>query len=65
MERKRVNDDTWICDKLEELIEQYKYSAKRLREESIELCGDELSTGRADTFEIVVKELKGLLYEEQ
>lgn len=64
MERKRVNDDTWICDNLEELVEQYEYSVKRLREESIKLCGDELTTGRADALSLVVEELKELLYEE-
>lgn len=64
MERKRVNDDAWICDKLEVLIEQYEFNVKKLEKEATKFGGDELMIGMANAFSSVVDDLKELLYEE-
>lgn len=61
--KKRVNDDTWICDELKNLVEQYETDLKEIKEESTKHCGDEFMEGQADMLSTVIKELKEILYE--
>lgn len=61
--KKRVNNNTLVCNKLEELVEQYETDLKEIKEESAKYCDDEFMDGQADMLSTVIKELKELLYE--
>ena len=61
--KKRVNNDTWIYNELENLVEQYETDLKEIKEESAKYCCDEFMEGQADMLSTVIKELKELLYE--
>lgn len=60
---KRVNNDTWICNELEDLVEQYEIELKEINEESAKYSGDEFMDGQADMLLSVIKKIKELLYE--
>ena len=57
-EYKRVNNDGWICNQLEELV--YKYEQYLESDENKEL--DEYEQGEHNVLLAVVTELKELLY---
>lgn len=60
---KRVNNDTWICNELEDLVEQYEIELKEINEESAKYSGDEFMDGQVDMLSSVIKKIKELLYE--
>lgn len=60
---KRVNNDTWICNELEDLVEQYEIELKEINEESARYSSDEFMDGQADMLSSVIKKIKELLYE--
>lgn len=60
---KRVNNDTWICNELEDLVEQYEIELKEINEESAKYSSDEFMDGQADMLSSVIKKIKELLYE--
>ena len=55
---KRVNNDTWICNQLEDLVVKYEGYLKI--DEKNEM--DDYEQGEYDTLLAVVQELKELLY---
>lgn len=55
---KRVNNDTWICNQLEDLVVQYEEYLKTDEERNM----DEYEQGEHDELLAVVQELKELLY---
>lgn len=57
---KRINDDAWICDQLEELVFKYEQYLKRDEEKEL----DEYEYGEHDGLLAVVAELKELLYKQ-
>lgn len=61
-EMKRVNNDTWICNELENLVEQYEIELKEINEESAKYSGDEFMDGQANMLSSVIKKIKELLY---
>lgn len=60
-EYKRVNNDGWICNQLEELV--YKYEQYLESDENREL--DEYEQGEHNVLLAVVTELKELLYNKE
>lgn len=54
----RVNEDKWICDKLEELVAKYEYYLTLDEENEL----DEYAQGKQGELLAVVMDLKGLLY---
>ena len=62
IEYKRVNNDTWICNQLEELVAKYEKDIKMLNEESNKYSGDETIDGIVSGMEVIIKDLKDLLY---
>lgn len=56
---KRVNNDTWICNQLEDLVVKYEESLRS--NDGKDLSGTEL--GEHNILLSVVKDLKELLYE--
>ena len=63
IEYKRVNNDTWICNQLEELVLKYEQGIENMKEESKSVSGDEFIEGHIEGLESVVDDLKKLLYE--
>lgn len=63
IEYKRVNNDAWICNQLEELILKYEQAIKDMGEESNSVSGDEFVEGHIEGLKSVVDDLKKLLYE--
>ena len=57
-EYKRVNNDTWICNQLEELVFKYEQYLKSDEEKEL----DEYEQGEHNELLVVVTELKELLY---
>ena len=55
---KRVNNDTWICNQLEDLVVQYEEYLKTDKERNM----DDYEQGEHDELLAVVQELKELLY---
>lgn len=55
---KRVNNDTWICNQLEDLVVQYEEYLKTDEERNM----DDYEQGEHDELLAVVQELKELLY---
>lgn len=55
---KRVNNDTWICNQLEDLVVQYEEYLKTDEERNM----DNYEQGGHDELLAVVQELKELLY---
>ena len=59
---KRVNNDTWICNQLEELVAKHEKDIKMLNEESNKYGQDETIDGIVSGMEGIIKDLKDLLY---
>lgn len=55
---KRVNNDTWICNQLEDLVVQYEEYLKTDEKRNM----DDYEQGEHDELLAVVQELKELLY---
>lgn len=63
IEYHRVNNDTWICNQLEELVIEYEKGIEEMEQESMNVSGDEFIDGHVEGLRNVVNDLKQLLYE--
>ena len=63
IEYKRVNNDTWICNQLEELVLKYEQGIKDMEKESKSVSVDEFMEGHIEGLKSVVDDLKKLLYD--
>lgn len=63
IEYQRVNNDTWICNQLEELVFKYEKDIDSMNNESDSVSGNEFIEGQIEELNIVLNDLKRLLYE--
>lgn len=63
IEYQRVNNDTWICNQLEELLFRYEQDIDSMINESNNVSGDEFIEGQIEELNDVLNDLKRLLYE--